>query len=83
MHNKKYTKYVDINHVILKEKILRPAIQYLNEICPLSKKVWPPLVYITMCVKDCGFHNQNIDVIILYACLVGWLKYSPVEIQKN
>ncbi len=27
-------------------KILWPAIQYLNEIWPVSKRVWPPLVYI-------------------------------------
>jgi len=24
---------------------LRPAIQYFNEIWPVRKKVWPPLVY--------------------------------------
>jgi len=36
-----------------------------------------------MCVKDCGLHNKNIDMIILLACLVGWIDSSPVEIQKN
>jgi len=33
--------------------------------------------------KDCGLHNQNIDMIILFACLVGWLNSSAVEIQKQ
>ncbi len=41
---------ININYVILKEKHakknLRPAKQYLNEIWPVSKKVWPPLFYI-------------------------------------
>jgi len=36
-----------------------------------------------MCVKDCGLHYLNIDIIILFAFLVGWLNSSPVEIQKN
>jgi len=27
----------------------------------------------TVCVKDCGFHKQKIDMIILFACLVGLL----------
>jgi len=36
-----------------------------------------------MCVKDCGLHNQNLNMIILLACLVGWLDSSPVEIQKK
>ncbi len=27
------------------KKILRPAIQYFNEIWPVRKKVWPPLAY--------------------------------------
>jgi len=37
----------------------------------------------TVCVKDCGFHNQNIDMIILFACFVGWHNSSPVEIEKK
>jgi hypothetical protein len=36
-----------------------------------------------VCVKDCGLHNQNIDMIILFACLVARLNSSPVEIKKN
>jgi len=36
----------------------------------------------TMCVKDCSLHNQKIDMIILIACLVGWLNSSPIEILK-
>jgi len=36
-----------------------------------------------MCVKDCGLHNQNIDVIILFARLVDWLNSLPVYIQKK
>ncbi len=35
---------------------------------------------ITLCVKDCGLHNQNIDMIILFECLVGRLVGRPVEI---
>ena len=31
-------------------------------------------------VKDCGFHNKNIDMIISFACLDGWFDSSPVEI---
>jgi len=33
----------------------------------------------TTCVKDCGLHNENIDMIILFACLVGWHDSLPVE----
>jgi hypothetical protein len=33
----------------------------------------------TVCFKDCGLHNRNIDMIFLFACLVGWLNSSPVE----
>ncbi len=36
-----------------------------------------------MSVKDCGLYDQNIDMLILFTCLVGWLDSSPVEIQKN
>ena len=36
-----------------------------------------------MCAKDCGINNQNIDILILIACLVAWLDSSPVEIKKN
>jgi len=35
-----------------------------------------------MCVKDCGLHNQNIDNIIMFACYVGWLDSSLVELKK-
>jgi len=28
-----------------KKNFLRPAIQYFNEIWPVRKKVWPPLLY--------------------------------------
>jgi len=35
------------------------------------------------CVKDFGLHNQNIIIEILFACLVGWLDSSPVEIPKK
>ncbi len=34
----------------------------------------------TACVKDCGFHNKDIDMIILFACLVGWLNSLLLEI---
>jgi len=36
-----------------------------------------------MCANDCGLHNQNIDKIILFAYLFGWLYYSSVEIKQN
>jgi len=36
-----------------------------------------------VCAKDCGLHNQNIDFIILFACLVGWLDSSPVELGHD
>jgi len=29
------------------------------------------------------FIIKNIDMIILFACLVGWLHSSPIEILKN
>ncbi len=34
-------------------------------------------------VKDCDLLNQNMKIIILFACLVGWHKSSPVEIKKK
>ncbi len=37
----------------------------------------------TVCFKDCGLHNQIIDLIILFARLAGWLHSSPVEIWKK
>jgi len=36
----------------------------------------------TLCVKDCGLHNQSIYMIILFACLFGWLDSSRGEISK-
>jgi hypothetical protein len=33
--------------------------------------------------KACGFHNQNNNMDILFACLVNWLDSSPVEINKK
>ncbi len=33
-----------------------------------------------MYVKECGLHNQNIDMIILFACFVGWFDSSFLEI---
>jgi len=30
-----------------------------------------------------AFIIKSIDVIILFACLVGWLDSSPVEIKKK
>ncbi len=36
-----------------------------------------------MRVKDCGHHNLNINMMILFACLVGWLDASPVEIKTK
>jgi len=40
---------IDINYVkkiqnLAKKEFLRPAIQYLNAIFPVVKKVWPPLL---------------------------------------
>jgi len=46
--NKKYPKLTSIMPYLKKnkpEKILLPAIQYINENWPLSKKVWQPLAY--------------------------------------
>jgi len=37
----------------------------------------------TVCFKDCGLYIKNIDMMILFACLVGWLHSSPVEIKKK
>jgi len=37
----------------------------------------------TVCVKDYGLHNQNINVIILFLYLVGWLNFSTVGINKK
>ncbi len=37
----------------------------------------------TVCVKYCGLHNQNINMIALFACLVGWLNYLLVEFFLN
>ncbi len=34
-------------------------------------------------VKDCGPHNQNSHLIIVFACLVAWLDTSLVEIKKK
>jgi hypothetical protein len=45
------------------------------------RKNKPATLITTVCVKDCGLDNQNIDMIILYSCLVGWLDSLPVEIQ--
>jgi hypothetical protein len=45
----------------------------IHPICTSLKKLS------TVCVEDCGLHNQNIDMIILFACLVDWLDSSPVE----
>ncbi len=42
------------------------------------------LVIAAVCLKDCGLHNQNSDIITLFACLVERLNSSPVKIkQKN
>jgi len=43
---------------------------------------------LTVCVKDCGLHNQkNIDLIILFACLVGLPFFFPcrnkIKIRHN
>jgi len=40
------------------------------------------VLFHTVCVKDCGLHYQNIDMIILFSCLVGWFNSSPEEIKK-
>ena len=37
----------------------------------------------TPCVlRIVAFIIKNIDMIVLFACLVGWLDSSPVEIKK-
>jgi len=46
----KYPKFTSIMWSLrkknkAKKKFLRPAIQYFNEIWPVRKKVWPPLLY--------------------------------------
>ena len=45
----KYPKFTSIMWSLCKKneakKFLRPAIQYFNEIWPVRKKVWPPLLY--------------------------------------
>ncbi len=46
-------------------------------------KIEPFAQFDTMCVKDCGHHNQTIDKIILFACLVGWLESSPRTNEKK
>jgi len=54
------------------------------EISTLLIRVRPNLetlaVLYRVCVKDCGLHNKNIDMIILFACLVGWLDSSFIGI---
>ncbi len=37
-----------------------------------------------MCVKDCGpvFIFKNINMVICFEILVGWLDSSPVELKK-
>jgi len=33
--------------------------------------------------RNVAFIVKSIDMIILFACLLGWLNSSPVEIQKQ
>jgi len=39
--------------------------------------------YIPCVSRNVAFIIKNIDMIILFACLVGWLNSSPLEIKKN
>jgi len=48
-----------------------------------NAKVNSQIREVTMCVKDCGLHNQNINMVIIIAFLVGWLNSIRVEIQKK
>ncbi len=34
----------------------------------------------TVCVKDCGLHNQNINTIFFWYVFIGKLYFSQVEI---
>jgi len=49
----------------------------------VSKKESVKTFTTAMCAKDCGINNQNIDILILFACLVAWLDSSPAEIKKK
>ncbi len=59
-----------------KKTVVRNSEQfYLNEVDELLKNY-------TICVNNCALHNQNIDMIILFACLFGWLDSLLLEIEK-
>jgi len=63
------------------KNILRPAIQYLNEIWPVSKKVWPPLIYIVSkfwadLLKRTHFANKCVSQSYLTLSNVQWAAVS-------
>jgi hypothetical protein len=78
--NKKYPKLTSIMSYLKPKKIFRPAIQYLNEIWPVSKKVWPPLLYHTiffsaMFNRDFVYLLTSNRIAFPSECLKGRLNY--------
>ncbi len=72
----------NINSKVFKN--LLPALALVVETVTKGVDIGGPGVVqfvMLQCVKDCGLHNLNIDMIISFACLIGWLDSSPVEIQ--
>jgi hypothetical protein len=72
-------------HFLIERTLLNVKLSFIISLKVIEVKICllQALFLLLRVSRIVAFIGKNINMIILFACLVGWLNSSPVEILKN